>query len=54
MLKFIIPAVLVFLTVLYWEKVNEYIYKKTSIKINNIFIVIIICVLGAIFTLLYF
>ena len=54
MLKFIIPAVIVFLIVLFWEKINEAIYKKFKIKINYFITVIFLIILGAIFTLLYF
>jgi len=54
MLKFIIPAVIVFLIVLFWEKINEYIYKKTNIKINYLLAVIILTILAVIFALLYF
>ena len=54
MLKFIIPAVIIFLIVLFWEKINEKIYKKFNIKINYIVVVIFLIVLGVIFTLLYF
>ena len=54
MLKFIIPAVIVFLIVLFWEKINEAIYKKFKIKINYFIFVIFLIILGAIFTLLYF
>ena len=34
MIKFIIPAVIIFLIVLYWEKISEIIYKKFNIRIN--------------------
>ena len=54
MLKFIIPAVIVFLIVLFWEKINEAIYKKFKIRINYFVVVIFLIFLGAIFTLLYF
>ena len=30
MIKFIIPAVVIFLIVLFWEKINETIYKNIS------------------------
>ena len=53
MLKFIIPAVLVFLTVLFWEKINEFIYQKFNIKINYVIASILLIVLGIIFILLY-
>ena len=54
MLKFIIPAVIVFLIVLFWEMINEAIYKKFKIRINYFVVVIFLIILGAIFTLLYF
>mgnify|MGYP001445170885 CR=1 FL=1 len=54
MLKFIIPAVLIFLIVLFWEKISETIYKKFEIKINYIAIFIFLIVIAAIIALLYF
>ena len=50
MIKFIIPAIIVFLIVLFWEKINEIIYKKFNLKINYIitivFLIVLITVLG--------
>jgi len=54
MFKFIIPTIIIFLIVLFWEKINEFIYKKTNIKINYIIIVVILIILGIVFSLLYF
>jgi len=54
MIKFIIPAIIIFLIVLFWENINEMIYKKFNIKINYIVAIISILVLGVIFALLYF
>ena len=54
MIKFIIPAIIIFLIVLFWENINEMIYKKFNIKINYIVAIVSILVLGVIFTLLYF
>ena len=54
MIKFIVPAVIVFLIVLFWEKINEYIFKKTNIRINYIISALILMILGIIFILLYF
>ena len=54
MIKFIIPAIIVFLLVLFWDNINELIYKKFNIKINYIVAIIIIAILGAVFALLYF
>ena len=54
MFKFIIPAIIFFLIVLFWEKINDKIYKKFQIKINYFIIVILLIILGVIFTLLYY
>ena len=54
MIKFIIPAVLIFLIVLFWEKINEIIYNKFNIKINYIILIILTIILVIIFTLLYY
>ena len=54
MLKFIIPAVIVFLIVLFWEKINEKIYKKFNIRINFVALIVTIFILGTILILLYF
>jgi hypothetical protein len=54
MLKFIIPAIIVFLIVLYWENINDFIHKKFNIRINYIFASIVAVILSVILTLLYF
>ena len=54
MIKFIIPAIIVFLIVLFWENINKLVYEKFNIKMNYIIAIIIVAILGAIFTLLYF
>ena len=54
MIKFIIPAIVIFLIVLFWEKINEFIYKKFQIKINYLVVIIFLLILGAVLTLLYF
>ena len=54
MIKFIIPAVIVFLIVLFWEKINEFIYEKFNIKINYVAICIFIIIISIILGLLYF
>ena len=54
MIKFIIPTIIIFLIVLFWEKINEKIYEKFNIKINYIVIIIGLTVLGIVFALLYF
>ena len=54
MVKFIVPAVVIFLVVLFWEKINEAIYKKFNIKINYLILILSILILAVIFALLYF
>jgi hypothetical protein len=39
MIKFIIPAVIVFLIVLFWEKINELIRKKFNFSLNYILVI---------------
>jgi len=39
---------------LFWEKINEFIYKKFKIKINYIVVIILLLILGIVLTLLYF
>ena len=53
MLKFIVPAIIIFLTILFWEKINKEINKKFKVKINYIVLLIFLIVLGTIFVLLY-
>ena len=38
MIKFILPAVIIFLVVLFWEKICEVIYKRFNIKLNYIIV----------------
>ena len=54
MIKFIIPAIFIFFIVLFWEKINEILYKKFKIKISYVGITLVILVLGIILILLYF
>ena len=54
MFKFLIPAIFIFLIAIFWEKIDEKIYKKFNIKLNYIFIIISLLVLGTLFLLLYF
>ena len=54
MLKFVVPAIIFFLVVLFWEKINEKIYQKFKIKINLIIVMAAILFLLAVLILLYF
>ena len=52
MIKFIIPAVIIFLIVLFWEKINEKFFKKFNIKINYIAIAVILVIIFSIYLLI--
>jgi len=36
MIKYILPAIIIFLIVLFWEKITEIVFKKFNIKLNYI------------------
>jgi uncharacterized membrane protein YidH (DUF202 family) len=38
MIKYIIPAIIIFLIVLFWEKISRFIEKKFDIKLNYLLI----------------
>jgi len=38
MIKYIIPAVIIFLIVLFWEKISNLIEKKFNIKLNYLIV----------------
>ena len=52
MLKFIIPAVVIFLIVLFWEKITKYVEQKLNIKLNYFVISSVILVVAIILLLL--
>jgi len=54
MIKFIIPAVIVFLVVLFWEKIQEFFYKRFNIRLSYIVVVIFVIILTVVIALLYF
>jgi len=45
MIKYIIPAIIVFLIVLFWEKISDFVEKKFNIKLNSIVAAIAIILL---------
>ena len=52
MIKYIIPAIIIFLIVLFWEKITEFVEKKLNIKINYIVVSSIIAAIAVILLLL--
>ena len=52
MIKYILPAIIIFLIILFWEKITEFVYKKFNIRLNYIMAILITLILGVIFLLL--
>ena len=48
----VIPAILIFLTVLFWEKISDFFFKKFNIKINYIVVAAIIVIIFSIYLLI--
>ncbi len=53
MIKFIIPAVIIFLIILFWKKINDSVYQILKIKLNYIILSIIFILIIVISYLLY-
>ena len=52
MIKYILPAILIFLIVLFWEKIAEYVEKRLNIKLNYIVVSSIVVAIAIILLLL--
>ena len=52
MIKYIIPAIIIFLIVLFWEKITEFVEKKFNIKLNYIVVSSIIAAIEVVLLLL--
>ena len=52
MIKYIVPAIIIFLIVLFWEKISEFIEKKFNIKLNYIVVSSVIAAIAVILLLL--
>ena len=52
MIKYILTAIIVFLIILFWEKITETVYKKFKIRLNYIVVILISLILVVIFFLL--
>ena len=52
MIKYIIPAIVIFLVVLFWEKITDFVEKKFNIKLNYIVISSVIAAIAIILLLL--
>ena len=52
MIKYILPAIVIFLIVLFWEKITELVEKKFNIKLNYIVVSSIVAAIAIILLLL--
>ena len=52
MIKYIIPAVVIFLIVLFWEKISNLIEKKFNIKLNYLIVSSLVLAISIILLLL--
>tara|TARA_B100001063_G_scaffold233525_1_gene249880 strand:+ start:569 stop:733 length:165 start_codon:yes stop_codon:yes gene_type:complete len=52
MIKYILPAIIIFLIVLFWEKITDFVEKNFNIKLNYIVVSSVIVAIVIIFLLL--
>jgi len=52
MIKYILPAIIIFLIVLFWEKITEFVEKNFNIKLNYIVVSSIIAAIAVVLLLL--
>jgi len=52
MIKYILPAIIIFLIVLYWKKITDFGEKKFNIKLNYVVVSSIIAAIAIILLLL--
>ena len=48
MIKFIVPAIIIFLIILFWEKISEMIFKKFSLRLNYLIISVTLMIIAII------
>jgi len=52
MIKFIVPTIILILLVIFWEKFNDMIYQKFSIRLNYLLVTVIFLIIIIIFFLI--
>ena len=52
MIKYILPAIIIFLVVLFWEKITDFVEKKFNIKLNYIIVSSVIIAIAIVLLLL--
>jgi len=54
MIKYILPAIIIFLIVLFWEKITEIVLKKFNIRLNYIIVSAVLIAIAIIVLLINF
>jgi len=54
MIKFILPAIIIFFIVVFWEKITEIVFKKFNIRLNYIIVSAVLITIGIIVLLINF
>ena len=52
MIKFILPAIIVLLIVVFWEKITEIVFKKFNIRLNYIIVSAVLITIAIIILLI--
>ena len=52
MIKFVIPAVIIFLIILFWDKISDVIYKKFNIQLNYLLTAVTLLIIVTIYLLI--
>jgi hypothetical protein len=52
MIKYILPAIIIFLIILFWEKITDFVEKKFNIKLNYIVVSFVITLIAIVLLLL--
>ena len=52
MIKYILPAIIIFLIVLFWEKITEIVFKKFNIRLNYIIVSAVLIIIAIIVLLI--
>jgi hypothetical protein len=54
MIKFILPAIIVLLIVVFWEKITEIVFKRFNIRLNYIIVSVVLITITVIVLLINF
>ena len=54
MIKFILPAIIIFFIVVFWEKITKIVFKKFNIRLNYIIVSAVLITIAIIILLINF